>query len=183
MSQFDWPITRKKMKLWRLPKIEGSILKCRIPPLQLTYIGEWRTTFAKDYWDKSRLECMLGPSHWLHEIYLPKRVCQDFWPGLLPLCKEHPTYSTVLAELCRLSFTSQVPSKSDVKTRAKNWWKFSGVFWGEWRPDCADFLSPLVPDCQNTNRELLQLLYVVCMCVRRGHPTVSNTFASTKEAS
>jgi hypothetical protein len=31
------------------------------------------------------LECMLGPSHWLHEISLPKRVCHHFWPGLLPL--------------------------------------------------------------------------------------------------
>jgi hypothetical protein len=42
------------MKLWRLPKIEGSILKYRIPPLWLTYIGERSsTTFAKEYWDKS----------------------------------------------------------------------------------------------------------------------------------
>ncbi len=72
-----------------------------------------------------RLECMLGPSHWLHEISHPKRVCQDFWPGLIiPLCKEHPTHSMVLAELCRLSFTSQVLSKSDVKTRAKT----GGIF-------------------------------------------------------
>jgi len=65
---------------------------------------------------------MLGPFHWLHEISLHKRVCQDFWPGLIiPLCKEHPTYPMGLAELCRLSFTSQGPSESDVKTRAKNW--------------------------------------------------------------
>jgi hypothetical protein len=28
---FDWHIT-EKMKLWRLPKIEGSILKYRVPP-------------------------------------------------------------------------------------------------------------------------------------------------------
>jgi hypothetical protein len=41
------------MKLWRLPKIEGSILKYRIPPLWLTYIVDRRTTFAKEYWDKS----------------------------------------------------------------------------------------------------------------------------------
>jgi len=25
MSQFDWPITKKKLKLWRLPKMEDSI--------------------------------------------------------------------------------------------------------------------------------------------------------------
>jgi hypothetical protein len=30
---------------------------------------------------------MLGPSHWLHEISLPKRVPHHFWPGLIPLAK------------------------------------------------------------------------------------------------
>jgi len=35
------------MKLWMLPKTEGSILKYRVPPLWLTYIAERRTTFAK----------------------------------------------------------------------------------------------------------------------------------------
>jgi len=33
------------------------------------------------------LECMLGPSHWLHEIYLQKRVPHHFWPRLIPLAK------------------------------------------------------------------------------------------------
>jgi len=33
------------------------------------------------------LECMLGPSYWLHEISLPKRVHHHFWPGLLPFAK------------------------------------------------------------------------------------------------
>jgi hypothetical protein len=33
------------------------------------------------------LECMLGPSHWPHEISLPKRVPHHFWPGLIPLAK------------------------------------------------------------------------------------------------
>jgi hypothetical protein len=37
----------KKMKLWRLTKIEGSVLKYRVPPLGHTYIGERRTTFAQ----------------------------------------------------------------------------------------------------------------------------------------
>jgi len=32
-------------------------------------------------------ECMLGPSHWLHEISLPKRVCHHFWPGLISSAK------------------------------------------------------------------------------------------------
>jgi hypothetical protein len=33
------------------------------------------------------LQFMLGPSHWLHEISLHKRVCHHFWPGLIPLAK------------------------------------------------------------------------------------------------
>jgi hypothetical protein len=42
------------MKLWRLPKIECSILKHRVPPLWPSYIGERRTTFAKAYGIKVR---------------------------------------------------------------------------------------------------------------------------------
>jgi hypothetical protein len=30
------------------------------------------------------LECMLGASHWVHEISLPKRVHHHFWPVLIP---------------------------------------------------------------------------------------------------
>ncbi len=67
----------KKLKLWRLPKLEGSILKCRVPPLWPSYIGERRTTFAKAYGIKVRwygehvgehignLETMLG-IQWEH---------------------------------------------------------------------------------------------------------------------
>jgi hypothetical protein len=32
-------------------------------------------------------ESVLGPSHWLHEISLPQRVCHHFWLGLVPLAK------------------------------------------------------------------------------------------------
>jgi hypothetical protein len=42
------------MKPWKLPKIEGSILKCRGPPLWPTYTGERRTTFAEAYGMKVR---------------------------------------------------------------------------------------------------------------------------------
>jgi len=55
MRKFDWLISQKKMKLWRLPEIEGLfILKCRVPALCPTYIGERRTTFAKAYGIKVR---------------------------------------------------------------------------------------------------------------------------------
>jgi len=43
------------MKLWRLPKIEGSILKYRVPPPWPSYIGEKRTTSAKAYGIKSEM--------------------------------------------------------------------------------------------------------------------------------
>jgi len=42
------------MKLWKLPKMEGSILKYRFLLLWPTYIGERRTTFAKAYGIKVR---------------------------------------------------------------------------------------------------------------------------------
>jgi hypothetical protein len=32
---------------------------------------------------------MLGPSHWLHEISLSKRVPHHFCPGLIPLAKNN----------------------------------------------------------------------------------------------
>jgi len=44
----------KKMKLWRLPKIEGSTLMCRVLPLWPSYICEKRTTFAYAYGIKVR---------------------------------------------------------------------------------------------------------------------------------
>jgi hypothetical protein len=46
--------SHKKMKLWRLPNIEGSILKYRVPLLWPTYISERRTTFGKAYRIKVR---------------------------------------------------------------------------------------------------------------------------------
>jgi hypothetical protein len=36
------------------------------------------------------IECMLGPSHWLHEISLFKRLHHHFWHGLTPLAKNTP---------------------------------------------------------------------------------------------
>ncbi len=47
-------LSLKKMKLWRVPKIEGSLLMYRVPPHWPTYIGERRATFAKAYGIKVR---------------------------------------------------------------------------------------------------------------------------------
>jgi len=51
------------MKLWRLPKIEGYILKYRVPPLWPTYMGERRTIFAKAYRIKVRFYWELFEEH------------------------------------------------------------------------------------------------------------------------
>jgi hypothetical protein len=54
------------MKLWRLPKTEGSILKYTVPPLWPRYIGERTTTFSNAYgikvrWYRERGEhCEIG---------------------------------------------------------------------------------------------------------------------------
>jgi hypothetical protein len=57
-SQFDWPIAPQNMKLWRLLKIESSVLMYIIPPVWPAYIGERITTFAKTYGLKVR--CVYG---------------------------------------------------------------------------------------------------------------------------
>ncbi len=82
-------------------------MRYRVPPLWPTYTGERWTTFAKAYVIKVRcygehveehignlkgkkarhLECMLGPSHWGHEISFIKRFCHHFWHGQIPLAK------------------------------------------------------------------------------------------------
>ncbi len=56
--QADWPIAPKKVKLWRLLRIEGSVLIYIDPPLGRTYIGERRTTFAKAHGLEVR--CLYG---------------------------------------------------------------------------------------------------------------------------
>jgi hypothetical protein len=45
------------MKLWRLLKIEGSVLIYIVHPLGPTYIGERRTTFAKAHGLEVRCIC------------------------------------------------------------------------------------------------------------------------------
>jgi hypothetical protein len=46
--------SHQNKKLWRLPKIEGSILEYRVPLLWPTYISERRTKFGKAYRIKMR---------------------------------------------------------------------------------------------------------------------------------
>jgi len=67
-NQFDWPITPKKMKLWRLLKIEGFVLMYIVPPLGPTYIGE----SAKAYGLKVR--CLYGGHVGEHIVNLGNSV-------------------------------------------------------------------------------------------------------------
>jgi hypothetical protein len=53
-SQFDWPISPKKMKLLKLLKIEGYVLMYIGPPLRPAYIDERKTIFGKTYGMKVR---------------------------------------------------------------------------------------------------------------------------------
>jgi hypothetical protein len=48
MRYFDWPITRKKLKLWRLTKIQVSLGDGTHLPW-LTYIGEKGENFGLTY--------------------------------------------------------------------------------------------------------------------------------------
>jgi len=52
MSQFDWPL-QKKLKQWRLPKIEDSMERWNVLPLWPTYIGKGRP-LGKTYGIKAR---------------------------------------------------------------------------------------------------------------------------------
>jgi len=44
----------KKLKLWKLPKTKGSILKYIVPPIWPTYTSERGTPFCKAYGIKVR---------------------------------------------------------------------------------------------------------------------------------
>jgi hypothetical protein len=50
------------MKLWRLLKIEGSVLIYMVPRFGPTYIGERRTTFAKAHGLEVR--CLIRRTCW-----------------------------------------------------------------------------------------------------------------------
>jgi hypothetical protein len=57
MSQFDWPIKKKekkKVRLWRVPKIEDSTERYWVPALWPHYVGEKARTLDKTYGIKAR---------------------------------------------------------------------------------------------------------------------------------
>jgi len=64
------PSLKKKWKLWRLPKIKGSILKYKVLPLLPTYIGERRTTFAKPH--EIKMRC-----YWELFALTPPQTCME----------------------------------------------------------------------------------------------------------
>jgi hypothetical protein len=54
---------------------------------------------------------MLGPSHWLHEISLPKIVCHHFWPPLIPLARNALPIELVFSCLLRHSWATRLVAK------------------------------------------------------------------------
>jgi len=52
------------LKLWKLPKINGYILKYKVSPLWPTYIGGRTTTLAKGYGIKVRCYGLCWGTHW-----------------------------------------------------------------------------------------------------------------------
>jgi hypothetical protein len=60
------------MKLWRLLKIQGSILMYISPPLWPAYIGERKTIFAKAYGMKVR--CFYGEHVGEHIVNLGEHI-------------------------------------------------------------------------------------------------------------
>jgi hypothetical protein len=71
MSQFDWPIAKKKLKLWRLLKIEDSMERWSAMTLWPRYKGEKGKTLGKTYGIKVRY-------YWEH-IGSPLRTCWEQW--------------------------------------------------------------------------------------------------------
>ncbi len=101
-----WLPSLWKNETIKAPRIKGSILKFKVPPLGPNYIAERRTTFTKTYGIKVRCYwelfeehvwnlgtvCLRPPpphdkgalhdtsSHWLHGNYIPKISRHFFWP-------------------------------------------------------------------------------------------------------
>ncbi len=71
------PSFKQKMKLWWLPKIEGSILKYNVPPFWPTYIGQRWTTFAKVYGIKVR--SYYGGEHVGEHIGNLRNILRIWW--------------------------------------------------------------------------------------------------------
>jgi hypothetical protein len=80
-----------KFFLWRVPTIEGFILKYRVPPLWLTHTGERRTTFVKAHGVEVRcygehVEKQIGnPLGTWKEHSGNKLGTKDKWKKILPL--------------------------------------------------------------------------------------------------
>jgi hypothetical protein len=101
MRSLDWPITEKKMKLFKLPKGEGSSLKYRVPPLW----PKWKEDkICQSIWDKS--EVLLG-TLW--------ETCQELGNSLLwlpppPLEKNWKKKKTAPQHKMIASFCLGVPT-------------------------------------------------------------------------
>jgi hypothetical protein len=77
-----WELERNIMRThWEVGKNEKKKKFLFPPPTPPQNIKRKKTM---------HLECMLGPSHWLHEIFLSKKLHHHFWHELTPLAKNTP---------------------------------------------------------------------------------------------
>ncbi len=110
MSRFNWLVPPpKKLKLWMLSQMQGSIFKHSVPSLWLTYIAKRRTTFAKAYgmkvrcyWEHTGNKRKNEPRNFLNNV--PSRVlrkpvnCQHWFlpwsqcEGQFPLARSFWTF-------------------------------------------------------------------------------------------
>jgi hypothetical protein len=94
MSYFDWPITKNKLKLWRLPwgthwepiehlmgdllRIEGTCWDQR-----KNEKNPHPTLPTQNLKESRQFECMLQPTHWPHVFLISKTVGHHIWPWLM----------------------------------------------------------------------------------------------------
>ncbi len=138
MSQFDWPITPKKLKPWKLPKREGSILKHRIQwivhsPHKTQLEKKKKSSHNPQEKKKGRCFTSLHASHWLHGNSIPKTGCHYFWPELSTVVPRsiipYNLFVPCLHYMRTLPYWRLVVSMTSLIVKVDNWVWCISYFW------------------------------------------------------
>jgi len=128
-------ISPKKLKLWKLPKREGSIVKHRI---QWIVHSPHKTQLEKKILPqptrkkKGRCFTSLHASHWLHGNSIPKTGCHYFWPELSTVPRAIIPYNLFVAWLHymrTLPYWQLLVSMTSLKVKVDNWVSCISYFW------------------------------------------------------
>jgi hypothetical protein len=86
-------------------EVEGNIVETHWEPRENEKTSPSPTALPPNLKGKNERhrECMLVPSHWLHEFLFPKEFVANFGLGY-HACKEHPTYSDLWSQTNILQF-------------------------------------------------------------------------------